>query len=401
MHQQPIHILVVEDEQLIRDIFRQALENWGYPVTVAEDGTEALRWLKRQPFHIVITDLYMPGLDGLNLLHKIKDNWPFIEVIVVTGHGTVESAIEAMKHGAFDFILKPVNFDQVRMTVKRCQQKILAESENAHLREINARLQELNELKDKFLSITNHEIRTPVTIIKGYLEILMSLVNSSDPEVTEIFQILKNTADELVGSLERMHLLSRLQQGEMINKNQIVDVSEIARAVYREMYRLFQYRNIQLDISLPKQVAEVFANVHALKIIIRELVHNALKFTPDGGKVELSIYTTQNYVNIVVRDTGVGIPVEKQEAIFKEFYEVQDVIHHRSSQQDFMGGGMGIGLSLVKELVASLKGRIAIESEVGSGSVFIVYLPRLTNNQLRYSHETIEHQKQAISAPKS
>ncbi len=389
MKPHPFNILVVEDEQLIRDIFRQALENWGYTVTVAEDGAEALRWLKRQPFHIVITDLYMPGVDGMSLLHKIKDNWPFIEVIVVTGHGTVESAIEAMKHGAFDFILKPVNFDQVRITIKRCQQKIQAESENAQLREINARLQELNELKDKFLSITNHELRTPITIIKGYLEILMGMVDVADPEVNEIFNILKSTADELVESLERMHLLSRLQQGEPVLNNQIVDVREIARAVYQEMFRLFQHRNMQLEITLPRQAAEVFANAHAIKIIIRELVHNALKFTPDGGKVELNIYTTQNYVNIVVRDTGVGIPIEKQEAIFKEFYEVQDVIHHRSSQQDFMGGGMGIGLSLVKELVTSLKGRIALESEVGTGSSFVIYLPRITNKQLRQSHETI------------
>ncbi len=386
MTENDIHILVVEDEKLIRDIFQQALENWGFSVAVAEDGTSALQRIKHQPYHIVITDLYMPGMDGMTLLHKIKDNWPFIEVIVVTGNATIESAIEAMKHGAFDFILKPVNFEQVRLTVKRCFQKIKTESENAELREINVRLQELNELKDKFLSITNHEIRTPITIIKGYLEILSTLVPLTDPEVKDIFDILRNTANEMVESLDRIHLLSRLQQGEPLDVPQIQDVREVVQKIYNGMYRLFQYRQIDLGINLPSQPALTLGNPQALKIIVRELVHNALKFTPDGGKVKIKVHTTQNYVTIVIQDTGVGIPVEKQEAIFKEFYEVQDVMNHRSSQQEFMGGGMGIGLSLVKELLRTLKGRIAVESEPGKGSSFIVYLPRVEEEQLRQSH---------------
>ena len=397
MTEKDLNILVVEDEKLIREIFQQALENWGFTVYVAEEGTQAIQILRETSIHIVITDLNMPNMDGMTLLHKIKDNWPYIEVIVVTGHATIESAIEAMKYGAFDFILKPVNFEQVRITLKRCFQKLKAESENAELREINARLKELNELKDKFLSITNHEIRTPVTIIKGYLEILSTMVPGDDPEVKEIFSILKNTSEELVSSLDRMHLLSRLQQGEMLSIQQLVDVREIARGVYEEMFRLFKFRNIELHLRLPAKPAMVFANEGAVKIILRELVHNALKFTPDGGEVSIKLFTTQNYVNIVVADTGVGIPAEKQEAIFKDFYEVQDVIHHSSSRKDFMGGGMGIGLSLVKELVLNLKGRVVVESTEGKGSSFIIYLPRSTEEQLRLSHE-IPNSKTGILA---
>ncbi len=387
MTENDLHILVVEDEKLIREIFQQALENWGFTVQVAENGMEALQLLRETPFHIVITDLNMPLMDGMTLLHKIKDNWPYIEIVVVTGHATIEAAIEALKHGAYDFILKPVNFEQVRLTLKRCFQKIKAESENAELREVNARLQELNELKDKFLSITNHEIRTPITIIKGYLEILASMIQDDDPEIQEIFSILKNTSNELVESLDRMHVLSRLQQGEMLNIQQLLDVRDVAEKVYHEMHRLFTFRNITFELKLPGEPAIIFGNTGAMKMIIRELVHNALKFTPDGGRVDLKLYNTQNYINIVVKDTGVGIPAEKQDAIFKEFYEVQDVIHHRSSQQEFMGGGMGIGLSLVKELVRNLKGRIAVESTPGKGASFIIYLPRATENQLRASHE--------------
>ncbi|NOX37152.1 MAG: response regulator [Calditrichaeota bacterium] len=370
-------ILIVEDDELIRNIFQQSLENWGYPVDTAENGQDALDKIRRKNYHIVITDLNMPIMDGMTLLNRIKSEWPYIETIVVTGFATIESAIDALKMGAFDFILKPVNFDQVKITVKKCHHKIQAEAENTHLKKINARLKELNEMKDKFLSITNHEIRTPLTIIKGYIEILDGLINSSEPEIREIFQILKSTIQELTQTVERMHTLTRANRGDWIAEPHNVDVVQVAQKVYDEMHRLFEHRSIQLEISLPHHPLYILGSFHALQIILRELLQNALKFTQDGGKVNLKIYETHKQVAICVQDNGIGIPYEKQDAIFSLFYEVQDVVYHKSSKNEFMGGGMGIGLSLVKEFVTNMKGKIVVDSDPGIGSTFVVYLPKV------------------------
>ncbi len=374
-------ILIVEDDELIRNIFQQSLENWGYPVDTAENGQDALDKIRKKNYHIVITDLNMPVMDGMTLLNRIKSDWPYIETIVVTGFATIESAIDALKMGAFDFILKPVNFDQVKITVKKCHHKIQADAENTHLKKINARLKELNEMKDKFLSITNHEIRTPLTIIKGYIEILDGLVQSHEPEIQEIFQILKTTIQELTQTIERMHTLSRANRGEWIAKPHLVDVTQVAHKVYNEMHRLFDHRSIQIKVSIPDHPLYIRGSFHALQIILRELLQNALKFTQDGGKVHLKIYETHKQVAICVQDNGIGIPYEKQEAIFSLFYEVQDVVYHKTSKNEFMGGGMGIGLSLVKEFITHMKGKIVVDSDPGIGSSFVVYLPKVRKEQ--------------------
>ena len=161
MRRDEVKILVVEDEEIIRLMFQQTFESWGFQVDVAENGKDALDRCHRENYHIVVTDLNMPMMDGLELLKRIKIKWPNIEVIVITGYATIESAIDAMKHGAYDFILKPVNFDHVQFTMNKCYSKIRFEAENQELRQANSQLTELNEMKDKFLYITNHEIRTP------------------------------------------------------------------------------------------------------------------------------------------------------------------------------------------------------------------------------------------------
>ena len=375
-------ILVVEDEELIRNIFHQSLENWGYRVEAVSNGKEALEWIRKQDFDIVITDLNMPLMDGMTLLREIKFNWPYIEVIVVTGYGTIESAIEAMKIGAFDFILKPVNFDMVKITIRKCQQKIAAARENTQLRDLNRQLRELNEMKDKFISITNHEIRTPITVIKGYLEILDSMLENKTPEMKEIFAILRRKSRELTQIAERMHILSDVYHKDEIVEKQAVDLSDVARFVVMEMYRLFQHRHIEFKARIPKTPVWVEGMASWVRIILQELLQNALKFTPDKGKVTLKIYETHKAGVICVQDSGIGIPAEKLDDIFKPFYEVQDVVHHKTSQYEFMGGGMGIGLSLVKQLVMQMQGRIEVDSDPPYGSTFVIYLPKMKEKQV-------------------
>lgn len=375
MKKEEIKILVVEDEEIIRLMFKQSFANWGFKVSTAENGKDALEKCQHEFFNIVVTDLNMPVMDGMELLKRLKSKWPHQEVIVITGYATIESAIEAMKLGAYDFILKPVNFDHVQFTINKCFTKIRAEVENEELRETNSQLMELNEMKDKFLYITNHEIRTPLTIIKGYIDVMRSLVVNPNPEIAETLSILEDTTAELNELVDRMHLLRSLELGEIQKNYDTLDLKEILSKVYRELANLFKARNIELKVAVDKKPLFISGDYRQMRLTMRELLHNALKFTPDNGKVLVKLELKSDQVQYTVKDTGVGIPFEKQKLIFDRFYEIQDVVNHRSSKRDFMGGGLGIGLSMVKEIVESMKGKVELISEAGQGSLFKVILP--------------------------
>ncbi len=373
-----VKILLVDDEEIILTLFKAALQSWGYNVEVASDGQQALQKCSENTFQILITDLNMPNMDGLSLLKRVKDRWPMMEVIVVTGYGTIETAINAMKEGASDFILKPVNFDQVQFTIKKCYQKVLAAHENKELREANAQLRKLNGLKNKFLAITNHEIRTPLTIIKGYLEILSMILESDDQEVNETLEILQRTAGELNETVERMHVLTRANRAMSQVPKKRFDLVASVRSSCENMHGLFKYRAIEFVVDLPQTEIIIEGAVNNIRMIVQELLQNALKFTPDNGKVSIAIAETESEVSIIIEDTGIGIPYEEQALIFTDFYEVQDSINHKTSKAEFMGGGMGIGLSLVKEIVTTMLGRIELDSTPGVGSSFKIYLQKDT-----------------------
>jgi signal transduction histidine kinase len=383
MEKSDIRLLVVEDEEIIRTMFRQSFEHWGFIVDEAENGKVALDRLSQNDFQIVITDLLMPVMDGMDLLKRIKSRWPHIEVVVVTGYATIENAISAMKTGAYDFILKPVNFDYVQFTINKCFQNIKAQAENTELRDLNRRLVELNEMKDKFLYITNHEIRTPLTILKGYLEILDTQLESADEETREVVGILNNTTRELTELVEKMHVLESLEAAEPSTHQELVNLRDLMLKVYKEIRGLFASRNIELKMFVDKNPLLFYADYRQLRLMFRELLQNALKYSPDGSKVIARLERKGDSIQYSVQDDGIGIPYDKQVVIFEKFYEVQDATNHKTSDSEFMGGGLGIGLSLVKEMVHAMEGEILVESEPGDGSLFKVILPAENNRRER------------------
>ena len=375
MRRDEVTILLVEDEEIIRLMFQQTFESWGFKVDVADNGKDALEMCHQKKYQIVVTDLNMPVMDGMELLKRLKSKWPNIEVMVITGYATIESAIEAMKLGAYDFILKPVNFDHVQFTMNKCYSKIRAEAENQELRQANMQLLELNEMKDKFLYITNHEIRTPLTIIKGYIDVLKNLVQNPDEELSETMEILDETTEELNELVDRMHLLEALEHGKIMAKNELVDLKIVLTKVYREVAKLFKQRQIELKVVVDKKPLFIRGDYRQIQLVMRELLQNALKFTPDRGNVMVRLELRNDKVYYSVKDSGIGIPFDKQKVIFDRFYEIQEVVNHKTSKDEFMGGGLGIGLSMVKEIINTMNGDIELISEPRQGSLFKIILP--------------------------
>lgn len=371
-------ILVVEDENEVRESYLDMFQFFGYQVDSACNGREGIVKVTKENYEIVVTDLNMPEMNGMEVLKRIKKLKPDIEVIVITGYATLENAVEAMKVGAFDYFTKPVDIEHVRIVLYKCVQQIKSRRENEELRNVNTKLREINELKDKFITITNHELRTPLTVIKGYLDLIdIFMEDKKDPELAEAVEVIRSSMLEMVDVVEHLHDLSYFDYGKKKISKQYIEVQKLVESVYNEMKVLFQKRGIEFHLNAQESSMAIMGDGERLKRSVRELVQNALKFTEKGGMVELSFYVKEeaNKLFIRVSDSGIGIPGDKHALIFEPFYEVQDSMHHTTSKTDFMGGGIGVGLTLVKEVVSAHGGEVMVNSEPNRGSIFTLILP--------------------------
>ena len=372
------NILVIEDEDQVRQSYEDMFSFFGYEVESVPNGREGMSRITKKDYDIVVTDLNMPEMNGFEVLKYIKKKKPYIEVIVITGYATLENAIEAMKVGAYDYFAKPIDIEHVRIVLSKCVQQIQSRKENEELRSLTQRLKELNELKDKFITITNHELRTPVTVLKGYIELIdYFLEDNRNENINEAIEIVTETMRELVEIVEQMHDISSFDYGKKRMVTVDVEIEKILELIYKEMKVLFEKRKIKFDLNLDSSGVVVSGDDKQLKRSLRELLQNALKFTPEGGHVELeySINKKNKKLYIKVKDNGIGIPGNKLDLIFEPFYEVQNVINHMTSKTEFMGGGIGLGLTLAKEVFESHKGELLLESEENRGSTFTVVLP--------------------------
>lgn len=375
-------LLVIDDEEDVRDSYIDIFKFFGYDVDSAPNGREGILKVTKTDYDIVVTDLNMPEMDGIEVLKRVKKTKPFIEVIVITGYATLENAIKAMKIGAYDYFTKPIDMEHVKIVLSKCTQSIKSRRENEELKTLNRKLTEINELKDKFITITNHELRTPLTVIKGYLELInFYLQGNSDEDLTEALDITNETITEMVDIVEHLHDFSFFDYGKKNYEKTEFLLNDLLKTIYNEMKILFKSRNITFSF-IGNDLVKIEGDYERLKRSLREFVQNSLKFTEENGKVALSYSLKPGDKNVYIEviDSGIGIPADKQEIIFEPFYEIQNSLHHTTSKTEFMGGGIGLGLTLAKQVIESHDGHILVESEPKKGSIFTIVLPVKTEN---------------------
>ena len=367
-------VLVVDDEECIRELCEDVLPMWGYEVDTAEDGFEGIEKAKTGLYEIVLTDVRMPDCDGLTLLDKVKSYDPQIEIIVMTAYGTIETAVNAMKKGAHDFIMKPLSIAQMQAVLAKCVEKIELKNKNRELSELNRRLRELNEMKEKFITITSHELRTPVCSISGFIELLRySLSGIMDDDPNSLLDEMGTIVRSLSDIVTDMHDLASMEGKGFRMKKHDFNLAEAIKQVNSEFLPVIRDRKLDLLFTSSPEEVVFFGDARRIKQAIRELIQNSVKFTPDGGKIEVDLTVDENNnIRILISDTGIGIPADKVDSIFERFYEVQDTSLHSTSNSAFMGGGLGLGLSLVKEIAVSHNGDVDVTSQEGKGSTFII-----------------------------
>jgi len=367
-------ILVVDDEAPIRMLWERFLTRWGYSHSLAENGQQALELIRATPFQLVITDLTMPVMSGQELIHVLKREQPNVEVIVTTGHGTIEVAVELMKAGVFDFITKPISFNHAELIVKKCLDQIHSRRENERLRQMNRDLEAINRVKEKFIAITNHELRTPVSVLSNIVEMLAQELKGG--ELEPLVRMMERSSRQLTEIVSQMHEISEAKSNRLDLQLSQFPVAHVASEVVEEFALTLQRRRQQVRLEIPDELL-LNGDRAKFKKVVRELVQNAIKFTPDGGEIVVFAQPLpEQRVELQVRDTGIGIAQEHLQHIFDLFYEAGDTLHHHTSQDDFLGGGMGVGLSIIRDIVVAHGGEMQVVSEPGKGSTFAVILPR-------------------------
>jgi hypothetical protein len=372
-------ILVVDDEKPIRMVLKDGLTAVGYGVETACNGEEALLKIPAFKPAIVLTDIIMPEMDGMELLKQTKILNPEVEVIVMTAFGAIETAVEAMKNGAYDFILKPLDFKHLNVVIQKCLEAIKIKKERDEL-------SLLNEMKDKFIHLVNHEFRTPLSIGMASYDLLdMALDSGRVEDAKRMAPMLKKSLSHLNEFVQRFHDFALLKDGAMRLVPTSFDLNELISEVVDTWRVLAPDRKLSLEMDATDVPLAVFADRKKLHQVVMELLQNAMKFTPDGGTIKVSLKNLEKEGTpctlIYIRDNGIGIPKEKQPLIFEKFYEVQSSLFHSTSKSRFMGGGLGLGLPYVKEIVEALGGKVSVESEEKKGSVFTVSIPMQTKEE--------------------
>lgn len=240
-------------------------------------------------------------------------------------------------------------------------------------RELTLALDEVKKIsrrKTDFVSSVSHELRTPLTSIKGYASILLTGKLGTIPaEVKDRLEKVNRHSDELVHMVNDLLDISRIESGRMTMKQETQSLKNMVEQVGDLLSVQLKEKNIQFGLDIPANADKVFADKSQIERVFINIIGNALKFTPAKGKISVSARKTDHEVQVDITDTGCGIPREAQEAIFEEFYRVDNLINQQVK-------GTGLGLALVKHIIEAHQGKIWLKSKEGAGSTFSFTLPQ-------------------------
>ncbi len=404
---EPLKILVVDDDEIDRLALYRGLKKAGISMEYSEASNyaEALARfsasdrssiLNSQYFDCVFVDYRLPDGDGLALIKDLQAKGVKVPLIVLTGQGDERVAVEMMKAGASDYLVKSrLSPEILERTLRQAIRLHQAEKEaifaqhqlrinNALLNQQNQelerqrkqiecqnhRLEELSLLKSKFLANMSHELRTPMNAIMGFSQLLLrQYPDPLTPQQLEIVQRVFSNSQNLLVMMNEILDFAKIEAGHFQLNFSKLDVGKLVFITVEEQRSLIENKKLSLQLNIDLKYPIIVTDRDCLRRILVNLISNAIKFT-EAGVIEVKVRElSDKQIEIAIKDTGCGIPDDKLQEIFEAFRQIDQNVTRKYS-------GTGLGLAIADALVKMMQGKITVESKLGSGSIFRVFLPR-------------------------
>lgn len=378
-------VLIVDDEEDLRYVYTRQLRGDGYLLDTAVDGEEAIEKIRTNEYAVILTDMRMPRKDGLAVIAAAREHLPDAEIIVLTGHGSLENALQAFKSGnIFEYLLKPLDDIGVLNTVvaRAMERRNLRKHNRELFEQLQRAYEELRQKSEMLIQNEKmsaigvlaagvaHELNNPLTAVVGFAQMIAEKLKASRPtnwndtEYERAQQALENLVQGAHRARDIVGSLLRFARATKPDARSLIDINQTLRDAFVFTEHLLLRHGIALEKRLAPELPPVWGNAARLQHVFTNLIINAQQATPSGGVVRVITERAEEPkgVWVHIEDTGEGIPPDALEQIFEPFYTRKE-------------HGTGLGLSIAKQIIEEHRGAIRVESELGKGARFSVFLP--------------------------
>ena len=404
-----ITVLYIEDDPGSRLLVERMLTFAGYEVSVASCGIDGIDMAEREPPSIILMDMDLPDLSGREVTTRLRSNERFrnIPIVALTAQNQGGDREKAFVAGLTGYLNKPVDIDALPsqvayylhggrdtaddLALRKAQtaytQEVVArlESKIRQLETTNEELRRLDKVKDAFIQLTAHELRTPLTLIYGYSRLLqdsapLKLMRDQIPEVGAFIDGLVESIERMARIINEILTMARIASGRADLALNTFSLRDLLTRIVRELEATTRQRNLSVQFEAGQWPSNIRADAELIEMAFRNVIGNAIKYTPDGGLIKLTCRLDGTQVLVSIHDSGIGIDATEQGSIFERFYTANDTQLHSTSKTAFRGGGLGLGLSISRGIIDAHGGKIWVESSGRDelkllGSTFFVQLP--------------------------
>jgi len=365
----PVNILLAEDDELALHIAQETILAIGkVNVFTAEDGKEALRVIETTNIDILVTDIMMPEMDGFELIQKVQ-KMPSLQdlyIIIITALHDVQQKVKGLDLGANDYITKPFNYEELKARITAGIRTVILRKE---LRNAYAELEKAMEFKRLLLGRVAHDLRTPISIIDGYLSIIRdNFENLSRDEMDRYFDNINNQSKYINSICRDVLDFTAMDMGKLtldIGSHPLEPV--VSQAVLLNRFYA-DAKNVNLNVNSTIGNKSLYIDPDRMTGVFWNIINNAVKFSPKNDSVDIYLFIEGDYVKAKIMDHGKGMTTEEKDNLFEFFSS--------GSHKEVIGpGSVGLGLAISKKLVEMHGGSITVRSEEGRGSTFILSLP--------------------------